>query len=140
MTGAVLAAFGAGVSPVVNIDTVTVQHVSATPANAFARYMLEADGDIVKRENVTDTDLGDWVTPKTFAGAAYDCRMTTVSGTVSPGSAATGSWLSLGSDRSWNVQIAVVGTKTYVGTLEIRRASDGVVLDTATITLTAQEA
>jgi hypothetical protein len=73
------------------------------------------------------------------AGAAsdYDCRLTITSGTLSSGTAAT--WLNLGTSRTWSKNDPAAGTLalTGIGTLEIRRASDLVVVATSTLTLRA---
>jgi hypothetical protein len=66
----------------------------------------------------------------------YEIRMTTTSGTFSSGT--TGSWLSLGTTRTWTRQRTSVGISTVTATVEIRDATSLVVLDTATITITAE--
>jgi hypothetical protein len=74
------------------------------------------------------------------AGSAsdYDIRVTPLTGTFSSGSASTGTWLNLGTTRSWNVAKLVVGSKTCTATYEIRMAaSPFTVLGTATISITA---
>lgn len=123
--------------PIVTISDLTVTTVQAGAATT-ANYQLESDGDI-GRSNPTGTamnDGGDWITPKAAAGAAYECRATLISGTLTSGT--TGSWLALSTTRTWGVNSgSPPGKKVCTFTLEIRRASDGVVLDTATITVDA---
>lgn len=68
--------------------------------------------------------------------SAYEVRWTNTSGT--PSSGTTGSWLNLGTTRSWTVNQAVAGTKSCTGTVEIRDATTGIVLASASITITAQ--
>lgn len=68
-------------------------------------------------------------------GASYEIRCTESVGTVSSGT--TGSWLSLSTDRSWTRNSGGVGEQEVECLIEIRRASDGVVLDSATYTLNA---
>lgn len=141
MTGITLA-FGAHRSntAAVAIDNRTVSNARPAPATCTAGYRLENDGDILASSALgTYIDVGDWVTPKSAAGAAYECRVTITSGTLTTGSSASGSWLSLGTTRTWFVEQSTVGVKTCIFTLEIRRASDGVVLDSATIELTAEQ-
>jgi len=53
--------------------------------------------------------------------------MTVNSGTTPAGSA-TASWLGLGTTRAWSLTQITAGTKTANVTIEIRRASSGVVL------------
>ena len=134
MSGAVLAAVGGAIPPAVTISDTTVSSVSVSAATST--YQLEADGDIGRYVNAVYTDLGDWISPPGAAGDAYEAKMTTISGSLSSGTA--GSWLALGTLREWT-RASMSGTQTYVGTLEIRRASDGTVLDSATITLQAQK-
>lgn len=116
---------------VVSISDRSVQRIVVDPVDATASYELESDGDIA----VNLADSGDWITPKAAAGAAYECRATVVSGTFTSGT--FGSWLPLSSTRSWSLLRSTIGTSTASMTLEIRRASDGVVLDSATISFTA---
>jgi hypothetical protein len=77
---------------------------------------------------------GDWVTP-TSAASDFEIRATVVSGTVI--GSATGSWLALSSDRSWSRR-AIGGFQEATITVEIRRASDSVVVDSADIYLYAE--
>lgn len=57
------------------------------------------------------------------ASSAYECRMTTVSGSLTSGT--VGSWLNLGTSQSWSRNESRDGyyTSTYTGTLEIRLAA-----------------
>lgn len=66
----------------------------------------------------------------------YDVRWTVVSGTLTTGT--TGTWLNLGTTRNWTINAgAGIGTKTAVGTVEIRDVGTLAVLATATITISA---
>lgn len=135
MTGVIVAAVcGAAIPPIVAISDTHVDSLSGTTATST--FQLEPDGDIGKYVNALYTDLGDWITPTGAAGNDYEAKMTTISGFLSSGTA--GSWLALGTLRAWT-RTSSSGTQTYVGTLEIRRASDGTVLDSATITLQARK-
>lgn len=117
---------------VVSISDTNVTRTVTTPATATASYALENDGDIA----VNGSDDGDWITPKAAAGADYECRATVISGGFTTGT--FGSWLALSSTRSWTLVQSGIGTATASMTLEIRRASDGTVLDSATISFTAE--
>lgn len=70
---------------------------------------------------------GDWIAPPSAAGNAYEIRMTVNSGTT-PSGAATGSWLGLGTTRTWVLSQSGVGSVTANVTVEIRLAATGVVL------------
>lgn len=126
------------VSDVISIDSVTADSngTAGIGGSATAVYVLDSAGDIrytVGSDSVTDN--GDWIAPKTNM-ANYECRATLTSGTLSSGT--TGAWLSLGTTRSWTRSRTISpGLTTTTFTLEIRRATDGVVMDTATITLQA---
>jgi hypothetical protein len=78
--------------------------------------------------------IENWVTP-TSAASDYEAFVTVTSGSLTGGT--TGSWVALSSTRSWYIQSVVTGLTTCVFTVQIRRVGTGTVLDTATITLTA---
>lgn len=97
---------------------------------------LENDGDIVTIGTTAGTvDVGDWVTPKSAAGATYEARLTVNSGSIT--GSATGSWLALSTTRTWTTQRIATGVATANVTLEIRHAS-GTVLASATFNITAE--
>lgn len=116
---------------VINIADGSASRTQTSPATATASYSLESDGDLV----VNLSDVGDWITPKSAAGADYECRATVLSGSFTSGT--FGSWLALNSTRTWTLQQSGVGNTTASMTLEIRRASDGAVLDSATLNFSA---
>jgi hypothetical protein len=72
---------------------------------------------------------GEWL----VSGAAsnYEVRATLDSGSLTAGSSATGTWLSLTSNRSWFIDLG--GSADL--TIEIRNASTLAVLDTASVSL-----
>lgn len=65
---------------------------------------------------------GNWITPTSAAGSAYDIRMTVNSGSTPTGSA-PGIWLSLGTTRTWTISQSGIGTNASNVTVEIRNAS-----------------
>jgi hypothetical protein len=98
------------------------------PGNpATASLSLQADGDVL----ATNLSIADWLAPVIDPGA-YEARMTLTSGAFDTGT--VDAWLSLASDQSWS-ETANNGTESASGTLEIRRASDGVVLASCSVTL-----
>jgi hypothetical protein len=136
---AMLRAKRAGSSATVAIADRTVANVRIDPSDCQAGYRLENDGDIhVSNGLGVYSDVGDWVTPTSAAGGDFECRATITSGTLTSGSSASGSWLALSTTRTWFVEQTTIGVKTCIFTLEIRRTSDGTVLDTATIELNAE--
>jgi hypothetical protein len=127
---------GAGTPRITLAASYTLTRTEISPTDSTASLTLQSDGDVETFDNFGTSDIGDWIDPKGAAGGAYECRMSTVSGTVT---GTTGSWLALSSSRAWSKTRTsdAVGTDTYVGTLEIRRTADGVVLGTSTVTLNA---
>ncbi len=122
-------------------DQITIADVGASsdvtsPSSATATYRLTSAGNIeYTTGSNTINDQGDWITPQTNM-ASYECRMDVLSGTFSSGT--TGAWMSLSTTRTWTKLQSVNGSSAVSGTLQIRRTSDGTVMDSATITLTAK--
>jgi len=102
-----------------------------------ASLSVESDGDVVSLTTSGGTiDVGDWIIPKAAAGANYEVRVTVNSGSLTSGT--TGSWLSLGSTRSWTAYVlSGGGTVSANITVEIRRAGVGSALASATLTISA---
>lgn len=102
-----------------------------TPTDASATYTLTNAG----LEQATGLANNTWLS----AGAAssYDVRATLSSGALTSGT--TGSWLNLGTTRSWNVTRTnnAPGTDTATLTIEIRDATSLIVLATVTVVITA---
>lgn len=121
----------------ITVSDMNAEATVANPNTATSSYSIANDGDI-DAVNGTNTivDRGDWITPK-INMANYEVRASIVSGSVTSGT--TGSWLSLASTRTWTVERSGIGagTTTCVLTIEIRRASDGTVMDSATVTMQA---
>jgi len=114
-------------------STYTVTYDAPGPGTAIITF--ESDGDVIN--TTLGSDVGDWLAPKSFAPSLYEIRATIVSGSLTSGSSATGSWLALTSDRNWRRLSGALNTlTTCVLTIEIRYAG-GPVLDTATVTLNA---
>lgn len=110
------------------------------PSSALARYRLNSDGSVYSITNNGGTvALEVWK----LGGAAgdYEARATVNSGALTGiGNSATGSWLNLGTTRTWGcstVSPPPPSSNTCNMTIEVRRASDGVVLDSASVVVTA---
>lgn len=74
-----------------------------------------------------------WITPTSSAGATYDVKCVTLSGTPGLGSAAVNSFLSLGTSRTWTSAFGDGAGCQF--RIEIYAASDHVTaLDTCTVT------
>jgi hypothetical protein len=79
---------------------------------------------------------GTWNSSSTV-GSGYEVKATVTSGSLTSGT--TGSWLSLSSNRTWALTDSSQNGDAVqaIFTLSIRAAGSATVLDTATITLTA---
>lgn len=110
---------------------------TATPFNPSVSYNVLNNGtETWSSSSSGNGSIGNWITPTSLAGAAYDVRATVVSGTTPTGSA-TGSWLSLGTSQSWTLGTASVTTVTCQLTIEIRNATSLAVLASGTVNLSA---
>lgn len=131
-----MAFFNAAAALSAFLQNVTRSGTAVSPANATASFRMNSSG--VAQSAPTSGTYADeftWLTEG--ANSDFESRMTTVSGSLTSGTAAT--WEALSTTRTWsrNRTSDVAGTTTYVGTLEIRRVSDSVVVASCTITLNA---
>lgn len=92
-------------------------------------YRLNSNGQAQAGDNGSYTNLETWLLAGT--NADFECRATLNSGTLSSGS--TGVWESLSSSREWTRSVAANGFAQTNITVEIRRAADSVVVDSAVI-------
>ena len=113
-------------SAVVLFTAGNVEDTEVTPGFSSVTVTFANDGSYTGTGNVSGFS-GNWIAPLTAAGGDYEVRMTVNSGST-PGGAATGSWLSLGTTRFWTFSQVIVGFTTSNVTVEIRKASSGVVL------------
>lgn len=130
------ALIGSGCTATINIDNVTVSDNEVSPTDAQTSYSLTSTGGTSRSPGAA---LPDWMANGCGqATSAYEVRATLAAGdAVDTGT--VGSWLSLGTTRTWTQDVTVNANDTDSSTLtvEIRRVSDSVVVDTATVTLTA---
>jgi hypothetical protein len=120
---------------VISIADATVHGGGVLGFGASCTYSLENDGDIVHGSGA-GTDQGDWITPKeSFSN--YEARATLTSGALSSGT--TGSWLNLGTPRSWVCSVPGEGSQSATLTIEIRRVVGGVVLEAPGPSITGLE-
>lgn len=138
MTGimAMIAGMGGGGAPTISLSNATVS-AYGTDTTAYSQYNLSSTGDIqavTTGDSPGTVDIGDWISPKTNMGN-YECLATVTSGTLTSGT--TGTWLNLGTLRSWRVSRPLSnGTSTCQFTVAIRLVGTTTNLATATITLT----
>jgi hypothetical protein len=98
----------------------------------YARYQLNANG-VAYRTNVSGTLIsisGEWLT--SGAASLFEAYATWSGSYGNPGGI-TGSWLNLGTTREW-LLYQEDGYASRTLAVQIRLASSGAVLDTATIT------
>lgn len=124
LIGAVAATVGAGAR--VSFTVNAVADFQLSPGTSNAEVTFSNTGTYAGTGN-TESFSGNWITPTSAAGSAYEIRMTVNSGSTPSGSA-TGVWLSLGTTRTWTISQSGVGTNASNVTVEIRRASSGAVL------------
>lgn len=131
MTGMTCMMAGGGQAALqVSITDKSAIKLVADPGTATATYSVHLDGTV---KNHVPTSLEIWLLQG--VNSDYEVRATLASGDTPSGTLAT--WLLLSTTRSWSLTQSVAGTKTCNLTIEIRRVSDSVVLDTATATITA---
>ena len=139
MTGTVAVLVGMSGQRIVASSNYFV-NASTIGGASSAEFTLAADGKVYSSLNGDpDVDGGAWVAPPVAAfSALYECRATLVSGSLSSGT--TGAWLALTADKSWSVSASGGGPNLVFATftLEIRLASTGVVMATATVELDAE--
>lgn len=118
---------------VISLVSRSLVSITISPVGAFCRFTMLTDGNMVETEGTSPPNaFHQWLGSGGVA-SDYEVRMTTISGMLSAGT--TGTWLAMTSNRFWEVEQSTTGSRTYQGTLEIRRASDSVVLDSCTITM-----
>lgn len=118
------------------VNAASYSHTVESPANATSGIVVSSDGYLYRVDGAGTTLQYLW---RSGAGVSseYECRWTNTSGTLTTGTA--GSWLSLASNVTFDVQFTTdaAGNKACTGTLEIRSAHSGIVLASASITITA---
>jgi hypothetical protein len=103
-------------------------------AGSPAEYHLQNDGRVRTRSSSSLIDRGEWCTPPADVGL-YQCRATVTSGALTSGT--TGTWLSCASTNSWTRGTAAGTANFCTFTLEIRRAVDGFVVGSTSVTIGA---
>ncbi len=102
---------------------------------ATAQYELRSDGSLWFTSGYnTLVQSSDWL--DFGASSSYEVRATLTSGTLDSGT--TGSWLGLGTTRTWSISQGIVGVNSATITVEIRNAATATVVDTAYITIEAE--
>lgn len=108
------------------------------PASSGIGYQLtnggKEQGGTGSAGGIVYSNIGDWVLPNGSA-ALYEVRATLNSGTLTSGT--TGTWLSLGTTRTWTVERSAVGSSSASLTIEVRLIGGSTVLATGNVNITA---
>lgn len=124
LISAVASTLGRGAQ--VGFITGAVSDFQLSPGTSNAEVTFTNTGTYTGTGNIQGFS-GNWITPTSAAGSAYDIRMTRNSGATPTGST-TGIWLSLGTTRTWTISQSGIGTTASNVTVEIRNASTLAVL------------
>jgi hypothetical protein len=100
------------------------------PANASATYTLASSG------TGSATGVVSWSWLLSGVNTDYEVRATLIGG-VSLSSGTVDTWLLMSSSRSWNNGQISIGSRESELLIEIRRASDSVVIDSAIVNVIA---
>lgn len=119
------------VNDVISVSDATVAGVFEF-GSATVSYTLANDGNIYQLDQDGSVVIGQWITPQSNM-ANYECFATHDSGDLPGGT--FGAWQSLASNRAWSLTRVALATALGTFTVQIRRASDATVLDSASITL-----
>lgn len=137
MSGALCALAGGGGG---GASFITLTDGSASASGAGARtatYRLGSDGIVYHGANAVFTLSDTWCNSPGVP-ADYEARADVDTGSLSSGT--TGSWLTMTVNRDWAVQDTLLDGSPATADIivQIRNAATLVVLDSATITLTAE--
>ena len=119
---------------IISISNQFIGYSSGGLTSATAGYRLTNAGQVDQLEQFTYSNLEQWCTP-TSQATNYEVYASLVYGTVYGDP--TDTWLLLTNTRSWNVSAPTGGYEQAELFVEIRRTGTTTVLDSATITITA---
>jgi hypothetical protein len=125
-------------APTVTAPLITLDATRISPTDASVAFRFDNDGHWYSSNTTSSpaTDRGLWCDPVDYA-ANYQIRITRTAGATNftSGPALGGSnWHALSTDREWRLTVATDGNafNSITFTIEIRRASDSVVVSTKT--------
>lgn len=133
MSGALLAGSLAGRA----VDAPTIDVSTAdSPGPITSGFRFNSDGTISENADGSYSQIGVWYTKAALAGigANYQVRLLSSGkvGTWSSAAAADDVWVTMDSNREWNVSRTPDGSKAASATYEMRRVSTTTVLDSDT--------
>lgn len=138
MSGILAAFFGSG-GPVIRLNTpVTVSYTSGGGFQAVAGYRVDSDSYVYTAANFTGvySQQEQWDSDPTTVGN-YEVRAAIVGFGDTPSGSPLNSWLSLSSDRTWELVASGDYALSCTLTVEIRDVVGGAVRATATVDLFA---
>jgi hypothetical protein len=137
MTGMMCAITGSSANAVVNFVDHTV-YAFVDTGSATAAYQVNSNGSDYETVNASTTVLTQWVTPA-YVGGNYEVYATLSFGALTSGT--TGSWLPTSGNPTWTVIKGGPNPGTNFATLamQVRAVGTVTVLDTWTISLTAEK-
>lgn len=125
-------------STTIYLANASIGDIQFDPSPATAQFWLKSDGVAYRYDNTLfEAALYNWCVPSSAVGD-YEARATLLSGSVSGGSSLMDTWLSLGTDRNWRADRAVIGGAYASILVEIRQVSSGTTVASATIDLEAE--
>lgn len=133
MSGVHMALLGSRDGVIISISNLLISSFTGGTAIAIAGYWLNSSGIVEAREQSNYFNFGNWVTP-TSQASNYEVRASLNFGF------ATGTfdtWLALSSTREWYASAAIGSSELAEIVLDIRRIGTSTILDSATITLSA---
>lgn len=126
---------GSGFPPPV-LSNQTTTDLTIDPTNSDLTVFTDNDGDFRGNGNlISFNPAGEWLADKPGDAAEYEVRLTVSSG-VSPNSgSAVGSWLNLGTNRSWTRTRSTVGVDDGVWLIEIGFEGTSSAIDSSSVTI-----
>jgi hypothetical protein len=139
MLACVAATGGSGSSPSIALDANTyIEDVQPAPGSAQAQFSLTNAGLTTQLISTGSFNGNPWCVPGA-ASSNYEVYATLLGGALTSGT--TGSWLSLGTTRTWDVSLTYAGSdidiEIAVLNLEIRAIGTTEILASGGVNLTA---
>lgn len=137
MSGVLLATLANGGAAPPGADlpsSISVGDIELTPTNASASLTFSNTGAYSSVGNSASAS-GTWLL--TGAAGDYDIRFTYTGDSIG---LTSGTWYNLGTSRVASLSQTVEGTKSASGTIDIRKTSSGVIQDSCTFSISAEEA
>lgn len=124
----------------VTLSGQTIEHNTIPGDTAVAAIRFNSDGTVDQGIDGIFSQIDsitDWIIPNVEADSTFDVRCTGVGGSWTSSPIADGSWINLGTSRTWTVQrISTEGTNEVTATFEIRK-DGGAALDSGFYTVRA---